>query len=95
LSITTGSLRQQIACGNSCTVATKKLPDFNASFLRCGKSCSKNLNILETACKDKVLGITSIYYIMMKAKAAECTSDQRNLNTKKAKRTENIVAALQ
>ena len=69
-------------------------PDFIASLARSSKSCAKIKTTVDTACGDKALGITSINYIIKKAKAGKSTYDQSHLNTEKTKKTLDIVAPI-
>jgi hypothetical protein len=67
-----------------------KAHDFIAGHARSGKSAAEIKTTVDTAYRDKALGLTSIYYIIKKLKAGENTHNQQNLSTKKTKWTMDI-----
>jgi hypothetical protein len=68
--------------------------DFIAGLARARKSANKIKSLTDAAFGDKSLTKSNIYNILKKVKAGEMTDDQRHLNAKKSKRTQDIIAAV-
>ena len=68
--------------------------DFVAALARAGKDYAEIKKLCEAAYGDKALKRTAMYTILKQVKEGETTKDQRHLNPKKTKRTEDIIAAV-
>jgi hypothetical protein len=72
-----------------------KVCNFVSGLARAGKSANEIKILTDAAFGDKSLSKTAIYNIFLsKVKAGETTDDQRHLNMKKTKRTQDIIAAV-
>jgi hypothetical protein len=65
-----------------------------AGLARGGKSATNIKITVDAAYGDKAFGLTSIYYIIKKVKAAKLTDDQQNLNAKKTTQSADIIASV-
>ncbi len=71
-----------------------KVCDFVAGLARARKSANEIKILSDAAFGDKSLTKTAIYNILKKVKAGKTTDDQRHLNAKKIKRTQDVIAAV-
>jgi len=70
-----------------------ELQDFVAVLVRAGRTVSEIKKSAEVAYDNKSLTRSQIYRIIKSVKDGENTEDQRPLNSKKTKRTLDLVAA--
>jgi hypothetical protein len=71
-----------------------ELQDFVAVLVRAGRTVSEIKKSAEVAYDNKSLTRSQIYRIIKSVKDGENTEDQRPLNSKKTKRTLDLVAAV-
>ena len=68
--------------------------DFVAGLARAGKSFDEIKETTDLAFGDKSLHKSTIYRIINKVKTGKNTDDQRHLNAKKTRRTQDLIAAV-
>jgi hypothetical protein len=68
--------------------------DFVAALARVGKSRKEIRPLVDAAYGDKTLSISQINRIIKAVKERKTTSDLRQSNTKKTKRTDDVMAAV-
>lgn len=68
--------------------------DFVVDLAKAGKSAKEIKAISDLSFGDKSLSISAIYRIVAKVKAGENAEDQRHLNAKRTKRTDDLVEAV-
>jgi transcriptional regulator GlxA family with amidase domain len=71
-----------------------KARDFVAALARAGKSYREIKKMVDAEFGDQTLKQTAIYAIIKKVKDGKTTEDQRHLNAKKTKRTDDLINAV-